>query len=107
MSHELRTPINSIIGFSDILIRGLAGQLEPEQQKQVGMINTSGKYLLELINEVLDMSAIEAGQMRIEHSAFDIHRPPARRGIARRRTALGTPGDVLLSSKVPDADMSC
>ncbi len=72
MSHELRTPLNSIIGFSDILVRGMAGELEPEQHKQVGMINTSGKYLLELINEVLDLSAIEAGQMRIEQKAFDV-----------------------------------
>lgn len=72
MSHELRTPLNSIIGFSDILIRGMAGELEPEQQKQIGMINASGKYLLELINEVLDLSAIEAGRMHIESVVFDV-----------------------------------
>ncbi|PKQ17006.1 MAG: hypothetical protein CVT67_02360 [Actinobacteria bacterium HGW-Actinobacteria-7] len=71
MSHELRTPLNSIIGFSDILARGLAGELAPEQQKQTKMINTSGKHLLLLVNEVLDLSAIEAGQMRIEYAPVD------------------------------------
>lgn len=66
MSHELRTPLNSIIGFSDLLVTGMVGELEPEQEKQIRMINTSGKYLLELVNEVLDLSAIEVGQIRID-----------------------------------------
>ncbi len=66
MSHELRTPLNSIIGFSDLLGRGMVGDLSEEQGKQIQMINTSGKYLLELVNEVLDLSAIEVGQLRIE-----------------------------------------
>ncbi len=66
MSHELRTPLNSIIGFSDLLGRGMVGELEPEQEKQIRMINASGKYLLELVNEVLDLSAIEVGRMRID-----------------------------------------
>ncbi|PKQ37659.1 MAG: hypothetical protein CVT59_06340 [Actinobacteria bacterium HGW-Actinobacteria-1] len=66
MSHELRTPLNSIIGFSDLLARGMVGDLSPEQVKQIRMINSSGKYLLELVNEVLDLSAIEVGQLRIE-----------------------------------------
>lgn len=72
MSHELRTPLNSIIGFSDILVRGMAGPLLPEQEKQVGMINASGKHLLELVNEVLDLSAVEAGKMRIEAVPLDV-----------------------------------
>ncbi|MHB8965187.1 MAG: PAS domain-containing sensor histidine kinase [Coriobacteriia bacterium] len=72
MSHELRTPLNSIIGFSDILVRGMAGPLQPEQEKQVGMINASGKHLLELVNEVLDLSAVEAGKMRIEAEPVDV-----------------------------------
>lgn len=66
MSHELRTPLNSIIGFSDLLGRGMVGDLSSEQEKQIRMINASGKYLLELVNEVLDLSAIEVGQMRVE-----------------------------------------
>lgn len=62
MSHELRTPLNSIIGFSDLLGRGLVGELEPEQSKQVGMINESGKRLLVLVDDILDLSKIESGQ---------------------------------------------
>lgn len=72
MSHELRTPLNSIIGFSDILAKGLAGPLEPEQEKQVRMIHSSGKHLLELVNEVLDLTAVEAGRMKIERTSLDI-----------------------------------
>ncbi len=101
MSHELRTPLNSIIGFSDILIRGLAGQLEPEQQKQVGMINTSGKYLLELINEVLDLSAIEAGQMRIEHSTFDV--PTLVNAVAESLTPLAAEKGLTLGVEISPA----
>ncbi len=62
MSHELRTPLNSIIGFSGIMLQGLAGGLSPEQNKQLGMINNSGRHLLELVNEVLDLAKVESGQ---------------------------------------------
>jgi PAS domain S-box-containing protein len=62
MSHELRTPLNSILGFSGTLLGGLAGPLEPEQRKQITMINNSGGHLLVLINGVLDLAKIEAGQ---------------------------------------------
>jgi signal transduction histidine kinase len=68
MSHDLRTPMNSILGFSGILVRGLAGPLNEEQHRQIGMINNSGKHLLELINGVLDLSRIEAGTMPLEIS---------------------------------------
>jgi len=65
MSHELRTPLNSIIGFTGILLQGLAGTLNPEQQKQLGMVQGSARHLLALINDVLDISKIEAGQLEI------------------------------------------
>lgn len=74
MSHELRTPLNSIIGFSGILAQEMAGPLNGEQSKQVGIIRQSAKHLLNLINDVLDLSKIEAGQMEIHKSAFDLRK---------------------------------
>jgi PAS domain S-box-containing protein len=71
MSHELRTPLNSIIGFSDILRRGMAGPLSAEQDKQIEMINTSGRHLLALINDVLDLSRIEASGLELHMHEFD------------------------------------
>ena len=71
MSHELRTPLNSIIGFTGILFQGLAGPLNPEQTKQLGMVRGSARHLLELINDVLDISKIEAGQLDLRTERFD------------------------------------
>lgn len=61
MSHELRTPLNSIIGFSGLLLKGLAGPLNEEQLLQIGMVSSSGHHLLSLVDDVLDLARIESG----------------------------------------------
>lgn len=66
MSHELRTPLNSILGFSDLLQRGVGGTLTPRQVNHVKAIETSGKHLLQLINDILDLSKIEAGKTELD-----------------------------------------
>ncbi|WP_040282142.1 PAS domain S-box protein [Psychroserpens damuponensis] len=71
MSHELRTPMNSIIGFTGILLKELAGPLNEEQRKQLTMVKNSGEHLLGLINDVLDISKIEAGKLKVSFYAFN------------------------------------
>jgi len=66
MSHELRTPLSAIIGFSDLLLEGVDGALSPAQEEDVTQIQTSGRALLGLINDILDLSKIEAGKMTVE-----------------------------------------
>ncbi len=72
MSHELRTPLNSIIGFTGIVLQEMAGPLNPEQSKQLNMVRTSARHLLALVNDVLDISKIEAGQFEVGRHPFSL-----------------------------------
>ena len=72
MSHELRTPLNAIIGFSEVLLEKLFGDINDKQDDYLKDIHSSGKHLLTLINDILDLSKIEAGRMELEPSSFDL-----------------------------------
>jgi len=74
MSHELRTPLNAIIGFSEALKDGLVGEMAGAQQEYIGDIFTSGQHLLSLINDILDLSKIEAGMMALELEGVDLNK---------------------------------
>ena len=72
VSHELRTPLNAIIGFSEVLLEKLFGELNDKQNEYVDDILSSGRHLLSLINDILDLSKIEAGHMELELTTFDL-----------------------------------
>src|SRR5262245_6475854 len=102
MSHELRTPLNAIIGFSEVLTERMFGELNEKQDEYSKDIHASGQHLLSLINDILDLSKIEAGRMELELS--DFHLPTAldsaltlvRERAGRRSIALHTNDDNRL-----------
>ena len=90
MSHELRTPLNAVIGFSDVLLDRMFGELNERQDEYVRDIRNSGRHLLELINEILDLSKVEAGRMELELgpvSLAEADRSRTRDGARARRRA--------------------
>ena len=72
MSHELRTPLNAIIGFTGIIKDGIVGSVNEEQAKQLGMVYRSAQHLLELINDILDLSKVEAGRVEVSTEVFPL-----------------------------------
>ncbi len=72
MSHELRTPLNAVIGMSESLIEGTYGDLDEEQCRALGLIESSGRHLLELINDILDLSRIEADRLELDFGDVDV-----------------------------------
>ncbi len=72
MSHELRTPLNAIIGFSEVLLERMFGELNDKQQEYLEDVLSSGRHLLSLINDILDLSKIEAGRMELDLAPFDL-----------------------------------
>jgi len=73
MSHELRTPLNAVLGFSEVLLEQMFGDINERQEEYLRDIHGSGQHLLELLNEILDLSKVEAGRMDLEYSSFDLH----------------------------------
>ena len=72
MSHELRTPLNAVIGFSEVLQQRMFGELTDKQGEYIDDINSSGQHLLSLINDILDLSKVEAGRMELDVSTFSV-----------------------------------
>ena len=101
MSHELRTPLNAIIGFSEVLLARLCGPLTPKQEEYLNDICAAGELQLALINDILDLSKIEAGHMELELSAFDL--PETLAGAMTLVRERAQTHDVALSLEVgPD-----
>jgi len=102
MSHELRTPLNAIIGFSEVLQEKLFGELNDKQAEYTDDILTSGRHLLSLINEILDLSKVEAGRMELELAAFDLPLAidNARTFVRERATRHGISLDVSVDERL-------
>ena len=73
MSHELRTPLNAIIGYTELVLGGIYGSVTEKQQDRLERVAQNGKHLLELINDVLDLSKIEAGKMELYLETFNVN----------------------------------
>ena len=104
MSHELRTPLNAIIGFSQVLRQRLFGEINEKQEEYLDDILSSGNHLLDLINDVLDLSKVEAGQVELELGTLSL-REALQRGVVMVREAA-TKQDVQLSLELaPGVDL--
>jgi signal transduction histidine kinase/CheY-like chemotaxis protein len=101
MSHELRTPLNAIIGFSELLLDPTFGALNEDQKGYTSDILSSGRHLLELINDILDLSKIEAGKMRLAKEVFEIG-PAVEEAMSLLRVEAGRKS-LRLASRVEDA----
>ena len=110
MSHELRTPLNAIIGFSEVLLERLFGDLNEKQDDYLKDIHSSGRHLLNLINDILDLSKVEAGRMELDLSTFDlptaisnamtlIRERAQRHGIAMRTDMEEQLGEVVADER--------
>ena len=104
MSHELRTPLNAIIGFSEVLGEKLFGELNEKQAEYAEDILSSGRHLLSLINEILDLSKVEAGRMELELTSFDMPLAieNARTFVRERATKHGIKLDVKIDQRLGD-----
>ena len=104
MSHELRTPLNAIIGFSQVLRQRLFGEINAKQEEYLDDILASGNHLLDLINDVLDLSKVEAGQVELEVATFSL-REALERGVVMVRERATKNGVRLSLELGADVDL--
>ena len=104
MSHELRTPLNAIIGFSQVLRQRLFGPINEKQEEYLDDILSSGNHLLSLINDVLDLSKVEAGQVELEVASFSL-REALERGVVMVREPAMKRGVAVALELAPDVDL--
>ena len=104
MSHELRTPLNAIIGFSQVLRQRLFGEINAKQEEYLDDILASGNHLLDLINDVLDLSKVEAGQVELEVATFSL-REALERGVVMVRERATKNGVRLSLELAVDVDL--
>jgi signal transduction histidine kinase len=104
MSHELRNPLNAIIGFTQVLSEEMFGPVNEKQAEYLDDILTSGQYLLSLINDVLDLSKVEAGQVELEVRSFSVREALERGVVMVRERAMGDGVKVALDAG-PDVDV--
>jgi signal transduction histidine kinase len=104
MSHELRTPLNAIIGFSQVLRQRLFGEINDKQDEYLDDILSSGHHLLSLINDVLDLSKVEAGQVELEPAEFSLSEA-LQRGVVMVRERATRNGVQLSLDLAPDVDV--
>ena len=110
MSHELRTPLNAVIGFSEVLQEQMFGDLNDKQKEYVHDIHASGKHLLSLINDILDLSKVEAGRLELELGRFHlpavldnaltlVRERATRHGITLTQTVDPGVGDIVADER--------
>jgi two-component system, NtrC family, sensor kinase len=104
MSHELRTPLNAIIGFSQVLRKRMFGEINAKQEEYLDDILSSGNHLLSLINDVLDLAKVEAGQVELEVVSFSL-REALERGVVMVREPAVKKGVRLSLALAPDVDL--
>ena len=104
MSHELRTPLNAVLGFTGTLLMELPGPLNPEQRKQLEAVRAGGRHLLDLINEILDLSKIESGMTEISCRDFNIQELIAE--VVHSLLPLATEKTISLALDLPSGDIS-
>ena len=100
MSHELRTPLNTMIGFSDLLAEETAGPLNQKQRRFVRHVKESSRHLLALVDDILDLSKIEAGHLELKHERFSLNTAAAEVIAAVRPLAAAK--EIDLETEFPE-----